>query len=302
MEKRLVFSGPERHIQLVRAFVVMIALNTSPLYAQSIMESVRAVEGRLDARVGVFVLNTGTGETFAHRADDRFPMNSTFKTLACAALLAKVDGGEISLSDVVIFTWDDIVPYSPVTTYRVGVPGMTVGEICQTTLAVSDNTAGNLVLEAIGGPAGLTAFLRSVGDDVTRLDRWETALNESTPGDERDTTTPRAMAHTMQALVLGDVLSPDSRRRLEDWIVGHELGDALIRSSVPASWRVGDRTGAGGYGSRSIAAIMWPTDRDPIVMTVYITETEASFNERNAAIAEIGRAVVSSMVEIDEYY
>lgn len=279
--------------------VVLMAVAYGALVSaqSSVIDSVQAVERRLAARVGLFVHDIHTGAMLSYHADDRFPLNSTFKTLACAALLAQIDDGHGDLSDLVTFTRDDLVTYSPVTQQRVGAAGMTLGELCQATLAVSDNTAANLVLQQVGGPAGLTEFLRSSGDDMTRLDRWEPELNQATPGDLRDTTTPRAMAQTMQRLVLGDLLSPASRQQLEDWIVGHELGDALIRAAVRPTWKVGDRTGAGGHGSRSLAAVIWPSDREPLIVTIYITETLASFEQRNAAIAEIGRAVVQAIAE-----
>lgn len=148
-----------------------------------------------------------------------------------------------------------------------------------------------MILGAIDGPPGLTRFMRSIGDEVTRLDRMETDLNEGVPGDLRDTTTPNAMARAIESLVLGDVLTASSRAQLEAWLRGDTVADALFRSGIPTNWEIGDKTGAGGYGSRSIAAIMWPPSDNPIIATVYITETEASFEDRNAAIAQIGAAI-----------
>jgi beta-lactamase class A/beta-lactamase class A CARB-5 len=159
-------------------------------------------------------------------------------------------------------------------------------------MGASDNTAANLILEAIGGPAGFNQFVRATGDEVTRLDRLETALNEGVPGDARDTTTPRAVSGTLRRIALGDTLSPASRQQLVHWLVSNSVSADLFRAVVPDNWTVGDRTGAGGYGSRSIIAVLWPPGRAPVVAAVYITETGASFKDRNAAIAEIGRAVV----------
>ena len=260
-----------------------------------LIETVRAVEERLNARVGVYVYDEETGRRWTYNADDRFPMASTFKSLACAALLAQVDLGEERLDRVVTFGESDLVPYSPVTKERVGADGMSLGEVCHATMTMSDNTAANLVMGAIGGPDRLTAFIRSTGDTATRLDRWETDLNEATPGDPRDTTTPKAMARTLRRLVFEEVLSLDSRAQLKDWLKGNQVSDALFRAGVPDDWTVGDRTGAGGYGTRAIAAILWPPGRQPVIATVYMTETGASFDVRNAAIAEIGGAIAAAV-------
>jgi len=261
-----------------------------------LIATVQQVEANLDARVGITVEDKETNQNWQYHADDRFPMNSTFKTLACAALLARVDSGQEQLERIVTFDESEIVTYSPITEARVGPLGMSLGELCEATMSMSDNSAANFILEAIGGPQVLTQFLRSIGDEVTRLDRWETDLNEALPGDERDTTTPNAMAMTLEQLVLGETLSLESRQKLENWLKGNEVGDDLLRAGVPDDWEIGDRTGAGGYGSRSIAAVMWPPQREPAIATIYITETEASFDDRNAAIAEIGAAIAEAVM------
>ncbi len=277
------------------AFLLWAVSGAAQAEADRLIETVKQVEARLEARVGMYVRDEETGRRWTYNADDRFPMASTFKSLACAALLARVDTGEERLDRVVTFAESDLVPYSPVTKERVGAEGMSLGEVCHATMTMSDNTAANLVMGAIGGPAGLTAFIRSTGDKATRLDRWETDLNEATPNDPRDTTTPKAMARTLRRLAFEEVLSLDSRAQLKDWLKGNEVSDALFRAGVPDDWTVGDRSGAGGYGTRTIAAIMWPPERQPVIATVYITETEASFDARNAAIADIGEAIAAAV-------
>jgi len=249
------------------------------------------IESKLNARIGVSVRVVNSKTSWEYNADDRFPMSSTFKTIACAALLHRVDAGLERLDRVVTFTKEDLVIYSPATEYRAGTTGMTLAELCEATITLSDNTAGNLILGAIGGPLALTRFVRSIGDEYTQLNRWETDLNEAVPGDVRDTTTPNAMASLLEGLIFGEILSVDSRSTLEDWLKRNSVGDALLRAGIPEDWEIGDKTGAGGYGSRSIAAVMWPPSGNPIVATVYITETEASFEDRNTAIADIGRAI-----------
>ena len=279
----------------VAAGTAIIHPGRSAAAADPLTSKITEIETRLKARVGVAVFDDETGRSWQHNADARFPLNSTFKALAVAALLARVDAGAADLSRSIRFQASDILTYSPITDKRVGGDGMTLTELCAATLAVSDNTAANLVLDSIGGPQGFTAFMRSIGDSVTRLDRWETDLNEAKPGDPRDTTTPNAIAASLRKVVLGDVLSPAARQQLTDWMMANRVSDAMLRAGLPKSWRIADRSGAGGHGARSIIAVMWPPSRKPIIAAVYLTETTASFNARNAAIAEIGKVIRTVM-------
>lgn len=275
---------------LVAATIGRGAVHAAP--ADGNLEALIAtLEKRLGARLGAAILDTGTGRQWRHRADERFPMCSTVKMLACAALLARVDAGEEDLARRIRFAAGDLVRHSPVTEKHVGGEGMTLRGICEATMIRSDNTGMNLVLRRLGGPAGVTAFARSLGDETTRLDRWETALNEGKPGDPRDTTTPQAMSANLRALVLGDRLSPTSRGQLTAWLLANTTGEEKLRAGVPDGWRVGDRTGAGGHGTMNIVAAIWPPGRAPAVASLYITQTEASAGDRNAAMAAVGRGL-----------
>jgi len=251
---------------------------------------VDAIEQRHDNRVGVMVVDTGSGQHWEHRADERFPLSSTFKAFACAAVLDLDVRGAVDPDRGIPVAASDLVTYSPVLKTMVGAH-ISLFEACDAMMTVSDNGAANIVLDALGGPAGLTAFMRRLGDRETRLDRRETALNSAEPGDHRDTTTPRAAASSLHALILGDALPPNARHRLEEWMIGNAVGGPLLRAGLPSSWRVADRTGAGGHGSRSIVAVLWPPTREPIVAAVYITGRELPIETRNAAIAEIGTAI-----------
>lgn len=248
-------------------------------------------ESRLRARLGVVVHDIAAGRRWEHRAHELFPMCSTFKALAAAAVLARADHGEVDLARRIAFRADDLVTHSPVTRDRVGGEGMTVAELCEATMATSDNTAGNLVLRAAGGPEGLTRFLRSIGDSVSRLDRWETSLNEATPGDPRDTTSPAAITSTLRTLVLGDALSAPSRERLTGWLLGNRVSDPKLKAGLPRDWRVGDRTGAGGFGTNNVAGVVWPPGLGPILVGVFVTETSSPVAESNAGMARIARAM-----------
>ena len=253
------------------------------------------LERRSGGRLGV-AIRDGGGGSLMRRADERFPMASTFKALAAAAVLARVDAGLERLDRRVAVVQADLVDYSPVMATRVVGEAPSLAEICAAAITVSDNTAGNLLLDAIGGPEGLTAFLRASGDAVTRLDRREPALNEAAPGDPRDTTTPAAMAATVERLLFGDVLTAASRARLVGWMEADAVAGALLRAGLPKDWWIADKTGAGGNGARSIVAAVRPPGRGPVVMAINLAETTLSLAERNAVFAEIAAAWVRSLV------
>ncbi|MGE3065017.1 MAG: class A beta-lactamase [Hyphomicrobiaceae bacterium] len=253
-----------------------------------------ALETAVGARLGVGVLDTATGRETGHRADERFPLCSTFKLLLAGAVLARVDAGREQLDRRIRYAATDLVTYSPVTQHHSG-EGLTVAELCRAAVTISDNTAANLLLASLGGPQGLTAFLRTTGDGVTRLDRIETALNEARPGDARDTTTPAAMARTMRALLLGDALSAAGRAQLAAWLAANTTGDARLRAGFPRGWRVGDKTGSGGEGTANDVAIAWPPGRAPVIVTVYLTQSAATADARNAAIADVAKAVAAAL-------
>ncbi|BBK35157.1 beta-lactamase [Allostella sp. ATCC 35155] len=247
------------------------------------------LEARHGGRLGVSALDTGTGRRIEHRADERFPMCSTFKLLAAACVLSRVDRGEERLDRRVVFQASDLVAYSPATEKRVGGDGMTMAEICAAAMTLSDNTAGNLLLASFGGPPALTAYARSLGDRVTRLDRIETALNEGAPGDPRDTTTPGAMLDDLCALVLGTALSEPSRAQLTTWLLDNRTGDRRLRAGFPGGWRVGDKTGTGGNGAAADVAVVWRPELPPLAVAVYWAEADVPFEGRNAIFEAVAR-------------
>jgi beta-lactamase class A len=254
------------------------------------------IEAASGGRLGVAFLDTTTGARAGHRADERFPLCSTFKVLAAAAVLARVDAGQERLDRRIRFAASDLVVNSPATKERAGTQeGMSLDELCAAAMTMSDNTAGNLLLAALGGPEALTAYIRSLGDATTRLDRIEPELNEARPGDPRDTTTPAAMAANLRTLLLGNVLAAPSRERLTAWLVGNKTGDARLRAGLPKGWRVGDKTGSGGHGSSNDVAVIWPDGRAPVIVASYLTETTGTDDQRNAAHAAVGRAVAAAI-------
>lgn len=255
--------------------------------------TIAAVEQRVGGRLGVSFLETHSGRRFGYRDAERFPMCSTFKLLLAAQVLSRVDAGQEQHARAVPYSAADLLEYAPVTRANVAQGSMTVRALCEAAITVSDNTAANLLLASAGGPAGLTAFLRASGDTVTRLDRTEPALNEARDGDPRDTTTPAAMLDTIRTLLLGKRLAPESRALLVEWLLASTTGATKLRAGVPANWRVGDKTGMGDNGSTNDVAIAWAPDRRPVLVTAYLTGTTASVDARNAAIADVGRALVT---------
>lgn len=247
-----------------------------------------ALEHQRGGRLGVAILHTATRRLVAHRGNERFALCSTFKLLAAALVLTRVDRREESLERRVFYKDVEVIENSPMTRLHVAT-GLTIGELCEAALTLSDNTAANLLLQSFGGPPALTAYLRSLGDRITRLDRREPELNIVKPGDPGDTTSPVAMLRLMQTLLVGPGLSTAARQRLDAWLVTNQTGGQRLRAGIPSGWRVGDKTGSGPSGEANDVAILWPPNRAPILVTAYYTESTGSEAERNGVLAEVGR-------------
>jgi beta-lactamase class A len=254
----------------------------------------RALEERYDLRLGVYAVNVHTGATLSYREDEPFPMMSTFKPYAAAALLRLHPLDEAFFGTVVEYTEDDIVVNSPVTSERVAT-GMSVADLCEAAITRSDNTAGNLLLRLLGGPQGLTAFARDIGDTRTRLDRWEPELNAADPADDRDTTTPAAIGEAYRSLVLGDVLGEPERERLNQWLLANTTGDERIRAGLPADWTVGDKTGSGAHGSANDVAVTWTPGGTPIVIAVLTTKEAPDAEYDNGVFPDVAKIVAKTL-------
>ncbi len=248
------------------------------------------IEETTGGRLGVAVIDTGSGLQAAHRGGERFPLCSTFKLLAAAAILARVDAGQEHLGRPIAIRREDIVDYSPATEPHAG-GSMTLAALCEAALTLSDNTAGNLLLATLGGPQGVTAYAQSLGDTATRLDRTEPHLNDVAPGDPRDTTTPSAIATDLRTLLFGDALTPKSRDQLTAWLTANKTGDARLRAGLPAEWRVGDKTGTCNSNTANDVGVVWPPHGAPIVISAYLTDATVDRDRQNAALAAIGQAV-----------
>ncbi|MEU8350554.1 MULTISPECIES: class A beta-lactamase [Streptomyces] len=247
----------------------------------------RALEREHSARLGVYARNLATGATVLHRTDERFPVCSLFKTLAAAAVLRDLDRSGEFLAKVVHYTEDELdKTWSPVT----GLPenlehGMTVDELCHAAITRSDNSAGNFLLRELGGPGAITRFCRSIGDDRTRLDRWEPELNSAEPWQWKDTTSPGAIGRTYARLVVGDVLEPHDRERLTGWLLANTTSGEQFRKGLPADWTVADKTGAGGYGTTNNAGVAWTPDGAPVALAVLTTKFHQDAGNDRALVA-----------------
>jgi beta-lactamase class A len=256
--------------------------------------SLAQLEKDNSGRLGVAVLDVGSGESSGHRTDERFAMCSTFKMLLAAAVLERVDGGKESLARRIPIPATGLLPHSPATQEHAGA-SMPILDLCAAIVTLSDNTAANLLLASIDGPAGITRFARSLGDTVTRLDRTEMTLNEALPGDPRDTTAPAAMVTNMQKLLLGSKLSTASREQLTGWLIANKTGDERLRAGLTSGWRVGDKTGSNGENTTNDIAIIWPSRQAPVLVTAYLTACPGPEAKRNAVLAQVGRLVAASL-------
>ena len=249
------------------------------------------IEASVGGRVGVFAVDTASGNTLAHRADEHFAMCSTFKWVLAATALEQVERNLLSLDDHIAYTQADLLAYAPATREHVAKGFMTVSDLIRAAMVVSDNTAANLLLSKLGGPSVITKFARSCGDAVTRLDRNEPALNSNEPGDLRDTTSPQAMATLMREVLCRNRLSSKSRDQLIQWLRDCETGRDRLRANLPKDWIVGDKTGTGDHGAVNDVAIAIPPGRSPILIAAFLSEGKADRPALIAAHASIGSLV-----------
>ena len=272
-------------------FIVIFLFSTSVAASSlNLTQQLKAIEYKTSGRLGVAILNTNTNELWSYKGSERFPLLSTFKTLACAKMLSDIEKGNLEQNSETLITRAHLVTWSPISTKSLN-KSMSVFKACEATMLISDNTAANIVLSKIGGPEGLTQFLRDLGDSSTRLDRIEPELNSAIEGDYRDTTTPIAMVKTMNTLLYGKELGTNSKAQLIEWMTLNKVSGALLRSVLPQNWKIADRTGSGGNGSRAIVATIWKPDTKPYIITIYLTGKKMKKMNRNKIIAEVGSEI-----------
>ncbi|MEC3981300.1 class A beta-lactamase [Amycolatopsis sp. H20-H5] len=275
---------------------VRLSGTPSPLPGVAAAEAALAsVEAGFGGRLGVFGLDTGSGATVRYRADERFLLCSTHKAIAVAAVLRLRDRQPGLMDRLIRYDRSQLLSYAPVTTQHVD-EGMTVSALCEAALTVSDNTASNLLVELVGGPPAATAFVRTLGDQVSRFDRLEPELNVGAPGDERDTSTPAQLAADLRALVLGDALDKAGRDLLTGWLKANTTGGKQIRAGLPAGWLVGDKTGSGSQGEVNDIAVVWPPGRAPLVISVYTAPADPKSTAGQATVAKAAMTVAKALV------
>ncbi|KAB2339685.1 class A beta-lactamase [Actinomadura rudentiformis] len=238
----------------------------------NVTKELRKLETDYKGRIGAFAIDTGTGKTVSYRANERFPADSTFKAPLCGAILQKARTSDPGLLNRILkWTKEDVVPNSPITTWgRSPVGGLTVSQLCQATVTTSDNTAANLLLKQIGGPAGMTRYYRSLGDKVGRMDRYEPEHSYWKVGDVQGTITPATMASNLQKMTLGSALAPQDRQQLLAWMRGNYTGNMHIRAGLPNNWLIGDKTGHGSYyGTGGDIAVVQPPSGAPLILAIY---------------------------------
>ncbi|GAA0245491.1 class A beta-lactamase BlaC [Saccharothrix mutabilis subsp. mutabilis] len=250
------------------------------------------LESNFAARLGVYAVDTGSGATIAHRADERFAFCSTFKGLAAAAVLHRHPLSR--LDTLVTYSETDLMRSSTITRQHVAT-GMTLRDLCDAAVRHSDGTAGNLLLREVGGPAGFTQFVRALGDTVTRMDRWEPDLTSAIPGDPRDTTSPRAIGTTYREVVLGEALPPERRDFLRDLLERSTTGARRVRAGLPPGWRAADKTGTGDRGTVNDIALAWPPDAKPLVIAIMSDKSEPDANYDEALLAQAAAYVAETL-------
>lgn len=267
----------------------------SPALAADAPPELESYERESGGRIGVYAENIATSAKLTWRADERFVMCSTFKASLAACVLARVDRGEEQLAAMISYGEADLLDYAPVARQNLAAGAMSVAEMCNAAVELSDNSCANLLLARIGGPAALTAFWRTLGDTISRLDHNEPELNRSPPGDPHDTTTPMAMAENLRRLVVGEGLSPQSRAQLTDWMVGCKTGANRLRGGLPASWKIGDKTGNNGKDACGDIAVAWPRPDRPVVIAAYTQGGTPTAAQIETVFAAIGRMVAQRL-------
>lgn len=295
--------SPLKYLSLWVASTIFFMSGSIPVFADSnpafsAQEKLAKLEIASGGRLGVAAINTANNARIEYRANERFPMCSTNKVMGVAAILKKSTTDSHLLAQNILYKKEDLTGWSPITEKHIA-DGMTIFKLCEATLTASDNTAINLLMKEIGGPEGVTAFARSIGDHQFRLDRWEPELNSAIPGDPRDTTTPAAMAESLQRLALGHALAGSQQNQLVTWMKANTTGNEQIRAGVTKSWVVADKTGSGDYGTTNDIGVIWPSHCSPLVIAIYFTQNKKDASKRKDILASATRIVMNEYARTD---
>ncbi len=281
-------------MNLTRRTVLWASLLPFPALAA---DALAELESRAGGRLGVALMDTGSGRRWAHRGNERFGLCSTFKLPLAGAVLQAIDQGRLRADVRLPLRRDERVPHMPATEVWLARGWATPLALAEAAQLTSDNLAANVLLRAIGGPEGFTRWLRAQGDSVTRIDRYEPEMNRVVPGDQRDTSSPAAFADLVAHLGTGNALRPASRARLAAWMEATRTGQHRLRAGLPAGWRAGDKTGTGFNPDMpdriNDVAIFWPPQRKPWVLSCFYEgptkSTEWVRPQDEAVLAEVSR-------------
>ena len=288
------------HLIILVAITLSFTFMNTSIYGATPTNKVQSLAKQVNGRLGIYAINTANGETIQYHARQRFPMCSTTKLVVVAAILSKSMRDKNLLNKRIFYSKQLTTAsgYAPITQQFIS-SGMTIKSLCAAAMMYSDNAASNLLIKQLGGPKAITAFAHSLGNQSFRLDRIEPYLNSAIPGDKRDTSTPQAMGKTIQKLVLGNTLAAKQRKLLTTWLQNNTSGNARIRAGVPNTWRVGDKTGTGEYGTTNDIAVIWPTNCKPIIMSIYFTQKQHDAKPNNKIIAQAAHNVITSFQQTD---
>ncbi len=281
-----------RYHRLIALFLLLLptlqlearATRAERINRRDLEEKLATLEASVPGRLGVCALDTSNNQFFSYRAEERFPLCSTFKVMDVAAILKKSMSDPEFLNKRIRYQESDLLTeWNPITQQHIA-EGMTIEELCAAAMSYSDNSAANFLANQLGGPKAITAFARSIGDTTFRLDHLEPELGSAIPGDLNDTTTPMAMTESLRTIMLGTIFSPALRTKMQTWFKENTTGNTCIRAGVPIGWTVGDKTGAGDYGTRNDIALLWPTQGAPIVLSIYFTQFQKEAPRRDDVI------------------
>ena len=275
-----------------------ISYGAIPTTPTTISTKLATLETKTKGRIGVYAINSANQDRIEYRSQERFPLCSTAKLMAVAALLKQTSIDKKLGQKIIHYNRSDLVPYSPVTQQHIQ-SGMTLYALCAAAIMQSDNTAMNYILKQLGGLQVVNTFARTIGDDQLNLSRLEPALNTAIPGDQQDTSTPQAMATSLQRLALGDVLSPENRHRLKTWLIKNQTGDHRIRAGSPKHWMIGDKTGTGAYGTTNDIAILWPKGCAPITLALFFTQSTQDAPARDDVLQRVAQWSLQAFAQND---
>jgi len=302
----LMFNSSYKHLFFLAASAIIFASTCTPLLADaqqlhptSIQKKLAKLEASSSSQIGLYAIDTANHRRFQYHAKKCFPMCSTAKMMVVSAVLKKSMADSRLLQHKATYQKKDLVAYSPITKKHI-TSGMTISELCAAAMMLSDNTAMNLLIKNLGGPKAVNSFAHSIGDSKFRLDRREPESSSAIPGDVRDTTTPEAMAKSLQRLALGNALALPQRERLQTWLKNNTTGNSRIRAGVPKNWIVGDKTGTGNYGATNDIGVIWPPQCSPIIVTIYVTQNKKDTPPRNDVIASATRIVINAFAHTNK--